>query len=485
MFYQENYSLNHHFQNTICALSSPPGKGAIALIRITGADTFSILSKIFNKDLGEVKGNTIHFGVISDSSSRQSEIIDSSLPLNDKKVIIDEVLVSVFRAPHTYTGEDLAEISCHASPFIIRKILSLLMEKGCEAATPGEFTMRAFMNKKMDLSQAEAVADLISSQSDASHKLAMQQVRGGFSKEISALREQLIHFASLLELELDFAEEDVEFADRTEFLKLIDKLILSVKTLADSFEFGNVIKNGIPVAIIGVPNVGKSTLLNSLLNENRALVSEIAGTTRDTIEDMVTIKGVDFRFIDTAGLRETKDVVEKMGIERTYDKIKDSSILLYLIDGGNINKNEIQNNITAIQKRAGENKKLWVIINKSDLIKNIDEVKTDLHDLENVMYLSAKENFGVEELKNHLYEFVQNNSFAQQDLVVTNARHHAALTKALASLSLVKEGMQNKIPGDLLAVDIRKTLYHLGEITGEISTDDLLGNIFSKFCIGK
>jgi tRNA modification GTPase len=359
------------------------------------------------------------------------------------------------------------------------------LENGCEAATPGEFTMRAFMNKKMDLSQAEAVADLISSQSEAAHKLAMQQVRGGFSKEISALREQLIHFASMLELELDFAEEDVEFADRTEFLKLIDKLISSVKKLADSFEFGNVIKNGIPVAIIGVPNVGKSTLLNSLLNENRALVSEIAGTTRDTIEDIVTIKGVDFRFIDTAGLRETKDVVENMGIERTYDKIKDSSILLYLIDGGNINKNDILKNTSAIQKRAGDNKKLRVIINKSDLIKNLDEVKTDLHDLENVMFLSAKENFGVEELKSHLYEFVQNNSFAQQELVVTNARHHAALTKALESLSLVKEGMQNKIPGDLLAVDIRKTLYHLGEITGEISTDDLLGNIFSKFCIGK
>jgi tRNA modification GTPase len=477
--------LSNPFQNTICALSSPPGKGAIALIRVTGVNTFTILSKIFSKNLLEAKGNTIHFGVIIDSSFLQNNILDSSSPQNDKKEIVDEVLVSIFRAPLTYTGEDLAEISCHASPFIIRKILSLLMANGCEAATPGEFTMRAFMNKKMDLSQAEAVADLISSQSEAAHKLAMQQVRGGFSKEISALREQLIHFASMLELELDFAEEDVEFADRTEFLKLIDKLISSVKKLADSFEFGNVIKNGIPVAIIGVPNVGKSTLLNSLLNENRALVSEIAGTTRDTIEDIVTIKGVDFRFIDTAGLRETKDVVENMGIERTYDKIKDSSILLYLIDGGNINKNDILKNTTAIQKRAGENKKLWVIFNKSDLIKNLEQVKTDLHDLENVMYLSAKENFGVEELKDHLYEFVQNNSFAEQELVVTNARHHAALTKALESLSLVKEGMQNKIPGDLLAVDIRKTLYHLGEITGEISTDDLLGNIFSKFCIGK
>lgn len=460
--------MNHHFQNTICALSTPQGKGAIALIRLTGGKTFEILQQIFSKDIKQADGNTIHFGIIKDNN-----------------VLVDEVLVSVFRAPHSYTGEDLAEISCHASPFIIRKILSLLMENGCEAATPGEFTMRAFMNKKMDLSQAEAVADLISSQSEAAHKLAMQQVRGGFSKEISALRDQLIHFASMLELELDFAEEDVEFADRTEFLKLIDKLISSVKTLADSFEFGNVIKNGIPVAIIGVPNVGKSTLLNALLNENRALVSEIAGTTRDTIEDIVTIKGVDFRFIDTAGLRETKDVVENMGIERTYDKIKDSSILLYLIDGGNINKKEIQKNIAAIQKRAGENKKIWVIINKSDLLRNLEDVKTELHDLENVMYLSAKDGIGVEELKNHLFEFVQNNSFAQQELVVTNARHHAALTKALSSLSLVKEGMKNKIPGDLVAVDVRQSLYHLSEITGDISTEDLLGSIFSKFCIGK
>ncbi len=460
--------MNLHFQNTICALSTPNGKGAIALIRVTGGETFEILRKIFSKDLRQAQGNTVHFGVIKDNN-----------------ILVDEVLVSVFRAPHSYTGEDLAEISCHASSYIIRKILSLLMNKGCDAATPGEFTMRAFMNKKMDLSQAEAVADLISSQSEAAHKLAMQQVRGGFSKEISSLRDQLIHFASLLELELDFSEEDVEFADRTEFLKLIEKLIYSVKKLADSFEFGNVIKNGIPVAIIGVPNVGKSTLLNALLNENRALVSEIAGTTRDTIEDIVTIKGVDFRFIDTAGLRETKDVVENMGIERTYDKIKDSSILLYLIDGGNIRKKEIQKNIAAIQKRAGENKKLWVIINKTDILKNIGDVKTDLHDLENVMFLSAKEGLGVEELKDHLYEFVQNNSFAQQELVVTNARHHAALMKALESLSLVKEGMENKIPGDLVAVDIRKTLYHLSEITGDISTEDLLGSIFSKFCIGK
>lgn len=468
MFPPKYLELNHHFKNTITALSTPNGKGAIALIRITGSETLKILNQVFSKDLTEAKGNTIHFGLIKD---------------ND--ILVDEVLVSVFKGPHSYTGEDLAEISCHASPYIIRKILSLLMKNGCEAATPGEFTMRAFMNKKMDLSQAEAVADLISSQSEAAHKLAMQQVRGGFSKEISVLREQLIHFASLLELELDFSEEDVEFADRSEFLKLIDNLIFSVKKLADSFEFGNVIKNGIPVAIIGVPNVGKSTLLNALLNENRALVSEIAGTTRDTIEDIVTIKGVDFRFIDTAGLRETKDVVENMGIERTYDKIKDSSILLYLIDGGNINKKEIQKNISAIRKRAGENKKLWVIINKSDLIKKIEEVKMDLHDLENVMFLSAKDNIGVDELKNHLFEFVLNNSFAQQELVVTNARHHAALSKALNSLSLVKEGMKNKIPGDLVAVDVRQSLYHLSEITGDISTDDLLGSIFSKFCIGK
>jgi tRNA modification GTPase len=341
------------------------------------------------------------------------------------------------------------------------------------------------MNKKMDLSQAEAVADLIASGSKAAHQLAMQQVRGGFSKEISLLRLQLIHFASMLELELDFAEEDVEFADRKEFLLLIDKLLSTVKNLADSFAYGNVIKNGVPVAIIGVPNVGKSTLLNALLNENRALVSEIAGTTRDTIEDIVTINGVDFRFIDTAGLRETKDIIEAMGIERTYNKIKNSEILLYLVDAESATKKDILKNTEAIRKKAGTNKRLYVVINKTDILKSTSALEKELGDFENILFISAKEGKGVEDLKNHLYEFVSHSEFSDQQIVVTNARHFAALSKAHASLLLVKESLQTRLTSDLLAVDIRKTLFHLGEITGEISTDDLLGNIFSKFCIGK
>ncbi len=443
------------------------------MIRITGKDTFKVMAEIFSKDLRNADGNTVHFGTICEDIT------------NENAPIIDEVLVSVFRNPYSYTGEDLVEISCHASPYIIRKILSVLMGKGCEPAHAGEFTMRAFLNRKLDLSQAEAVADLIASQSEAAHKLAMQQVRGGFSKEIHSLREQLIHFASMIELELDFAEEDVEFVDRTEFLQLIDTLIFTVKNLADSFEYGNVTKNGIPVAIIGVPNVGKSTLLNALLNENRALVSEIPGTTRDTVEDIVNIQGVDFRFIDTAGLRETKDVVENLGIERTYDKIRDSSILLYLVDAVSLNKNEIRKTVDSIRIRSGENKNLWIVVNKTDIVKKSVNFNSELEDLENVIFISAKEKIGIHELKEKLIDHVSENRFSEQDVVVTNARHHAALTKALDSLFFVREGLQKKTPGDLIAVDIRKTLYHLGEITGEISTEDLLGNIFGKFCIGK
>jgi tRNA modification GTPase len=457
-----------HFNNTICALSSPAGKGAIALIRISGPNVFPLLSVLFSKNLNEAKGNTVHFGTIHENGK-----------------LIDEVLISVFRAPHSYTGEDLAEISCHASPFIIRKIISLLLKNGCETAQAGEFTLRAFLNKKIDLSQAEAVADLIASQSEAAHKLAMHQVRGGFSKEISGLREKLIHFASLLELELDFAEEDVEFADRKQFLDLIEQITFAVKNLADSFEYGNVIKNGIPVAIIGVPNVGKSTLLNAFLNENRALVSEIPGTTRDTVEDIITINGIDFRFIDTAGLRETKDIVESMGIERTYTKIKDAAILLYLVDAVTLNKNEIKKNVEAIRKRAGENKPIWIIVNKTDIVKKSEYLLQETEGNETLFFISAKEKIGITELKENLFEWVQASHFSQKEVVVTNARHHAALLQAYDSLLLVKEGLQNQIPGDLVSVDVRKTLYHLGEITGEISTDNLLENIFKNFCIGK
>ncbi len=481
-------------ENTICALSTPNGKGAIAIIRVTGIDTLKIVSTIFSKDLTKAEGNTVVFGKIIDAKESNQEFTqartDAGLRQHDN--VVDEVLVSVFRNPKSYTGEDLVEISCHASTYIIQQILRLLLQNGCTAASAGEFTMRAFFNKKMDLSQAEAVADLIASNSAAAHKLAMQQMRGGFSKEIQNLREQLIHFASMIELELDFAEEDVAFADRTQFLKLIDELRNAVKKLADSFSFGNVIKNGIPVAIIGVPNVGKSTLLNAFLNENRALVSDIPGTTRDTVEDILNINGVDFRFIDTAGLRETKDVVEAMGIERTYNKIKDSEILLYLVDAETANKDELLKNISAIKNKAGENTllpsqapKVFTIINKSDKLDNFDALKKHLNGIENLHLISARDGIGVNELKEHLYDFVKENDFSSQEIIVTNARHHDALTKAYASLDFVRDGLVKNISGDLLAVDIRKTIFHLGEITGDISTDDLLGNIFSKFCIGK
>lgn len=485
--------MNIKLDNTICALSTPNGKGAIALIRVTGKDTLKIVSSIFSKNLEQAEGNSIHFGKILEKkvpykSSENSKLKDSDIRQNDIRpndFIVDEVLISVFKNPKSYTGEDLVEISCHASSYIIHQILGLLLKNGCTAASAGEFTMRAFYNKKMDLSQAEAVADLIASNSAAAHRLAMQQMRGGFSQEIQKLREQLIHFASMIELELDFAEEDVEFADRTQFLNLIGELLLTVKKLADSFSYGNVIKNGIPVAIIGVPNVGKSTLLNAFLNENRALVSDIPGTTRDTVEDVLTINGVEFRFIDTAGLRDTHDVVEAMGIERTYKKILQSEILLYLVDAENIHREDLEKNIRAIQEKAGTNKKVFTIINKSDKLKDENALKKYLSGIEHLHLISARDNKGIEELKNHLYDFVKDNDFSNQEIIVTNARHYDALTKAYESLMQVKQGLETQLTGDLLAVDIRKTIFHLGEITGEISTDDLLGNIFSKFCIGK
>jgi len=489
---------SHNFHaSTICALSTGQG-GAIAVIRVTGKDTFSIVNKIFSKDISGVPANTVHFGTIKNGEE-----------------IIDEVLVTVFRSPNSFTGEDLVEISCHASKFIQQEILHLLLTNGCEAAAAGEFTMRAFMNGKMDLSQAEAVADLICSQSKAAHKLAIQQLRGGFSDEIKKLRDELIHFASMIELELDFAEEDVEFADRAKLLVLVDSICKIVTHLIDSFAYGNAIKNGIPVVIVGVPNVGKSTLLNALLNENKAIVSEIAGTTRDIIEDEVVINGVEFRFIDTAGLRETKDIIENIGIEKAWQKINEATIILYLVDAVESSREEILKTVDAFKtKIAKQDKKIVVVANKIDKfsVEKVEKVlKVGLRGsardgeyaspkveevlkvsgmekfdgIENVIGISARDGFGMDELKKELYEYVSSNEFSHEGVVVTNARHKNALERAAVALADVRKGLVNGTTGDFVAADIRKALYHLGEITGEITTDDLLGNIFSKFCIGK
>jgi tRNA modification GTPase len=461
--------------DTIVALATPSGAGAIAIIRLSGVDAISIASRFFksihNKDLTKQKTHTILLGHIIDDNRT-----------------IDEVLVSVFKNPHSYTGEDVVEISCHGSTFIQQEIIQLFLRNGSRMANAGEFTLRAFLNGKLDLSQAEAVADLISSDNEASHQIAMQQMRGGFSSEISKLRQELLNFASLIELELDFSEEDVEFADRTQFKELIERIIFVLKRLIDSFAVGNVIKNGIPVAIIGEPNVGKSTLLNALLNEERAIVSDIAGTTRDAIEDELTIGGIAFRFIDTAGIRETKDIVESMGIKKTFEKSEQAQIIIYLIDSSSIVDNtkvidNIKIEINKIKNRFTQ-KPLVVVANKTDLL-NSGQISNLESEIENLFLLSAKENIGVEDLKDKLLSFVNTGALRNNDTIVTNSRHYDALLKAFEEIIKVKYGLETNLSGDLMAIDIRQALYHFGEITGEITNDDLLGNIFANFCIGK
>ena len=447
---------------TICALATAPG-GAIGIIRISGPRTLEILSRVFSKNLANADGNTIHYGHIKDG-----------------EVVVDEVLVSVFRAPHSYTGEESAEISCHGSRYILNKVLALLIENGCRQAGPGEFTQRAYLNGKMDLSQAEAVADLIASTNQATHQIAMSQLRGHFSSQLAQLREQLLKLTSLLELELDFSDhEDLEFADRSELLELTKTIDNHITRLSRSFETGQALKQGIPVAIVGKTNVGKSTLLNALLKDDRAIVSDIHGTTRDTIEDTIDIKGITFRFIDTAGIRQTTDTIEQIGIDRTYAAIEKARIVLWLIDA-----QPSQEEIQDIQERC-KGKSLIIIQNKID--KAEPELISHLSPLtSHLLKISAKKSLGLEELERAIYEAADIPTLTENDIIVTNARHYDALVRAHEHIQRVIDGLQMQLSGDLLSEDLRQALDTLAEITGgQITPNEVLGNIFKNFCVGK
>jgi tRNA modification GTPase len=459
-------------QDTIVALATPSGAGAIAIIRISGPDAISIGATVFksihNKDLKLQPTHTVCLGHIIDGEK-----------------VIDEVLATVFINPKSYTGEDTIEFSCHGSSYIQQEIIQLLLRKGCRSAQAGEFTLRAFLNGKMDLSQAEAVADLIASENEAAHQVAIQQMRGGFSNEIANLREELLNFASLIELELDFAEEDVEFADRKQFEALLLKIENVLKKLIDSFATGNVIKNGIPVAIAGAPNAGKSTLLNALLNEERAIVSDIAGTTRDAIEDELTIKGIGFRFIDTAGIRDTIDTIESIGITKTYEKINQARLVLFLFDANGYANNfdTLEIEINKIKNKYPQ-KQVLLIANKTDLLFG-ESKKILTGKFPEAILISALKQDGIELLKEKLLSLVNTGALSSGDTIVTNARHYDSLNKALEEIKKVQHGLQDNLSGDLLAIDIRQALYHFGEITGQVTNDELLGNIFANFCIGK
>ena len=461
---------------TICAPATGSG-GAISIIRISGSGSFRACDRIFHPSDGRLtaamrKGFTIAYGEIRAGDE-----------------IIDDVLVSFFKSPHSYTGEDSIEISCHASVYIQARILELLAINGVAMALPGEFTQRAFMNGKMDLSQAEAVADVVASTTRSAHMVAFNQMRGGFSAEIGRLRSELLDFASLIELELDFGEEDVEFADRNELKAIIDKVIKLADGLAGSFLLGNAIKNGIPVAIVGKPNSGKSTLLNALLKEERAIVSEIPGTTRDVIEDTIVIDGIEYRFIDTAGLRETKDVIEIMGIKKTHEKIDNASVIL-LIDDVKDDPASIGKRAAAIREMISEtDKKLFILINKVDLaspgeVEDLAQRITVGPD-EEILFISARDNTGLDQLRTSLAGLAGKEKLNTDSVIITNLRHYEALTRVSESLARVMAGLAENIPEDLIAIDIRHAIHYLGEITGEITTDELLGNIFRNFCIGK
>lgn len=448
--------------DTIIALSTPPGSGAIGVIRLSGPDAISLTNQVFaGKDLEKQATHTLHFGLIKNG-----------------QVVVDEVVVSLFVGPKSYTKENVVEISCHGSNYIIQQIISLLISKGARAAKSGEFTLRAFLNGGLDLSQAEAVADLIASDSKASHEIAMQQMRGGFSNELKDLREQLIHFASMIELELDFAEEDVEFANREQLRDLVQRINKVLQKLIHSFEVGNVIKNGVPVVIAGKPNVGKSTLLNALLNEERAIVSDIAGTTRDTIEDEININGVTFRFIDTAGIRETADVIEAKGVERSLEKMKQAKLIIYMVDAQE-DQTEVLVQLDGLKKQLTP---YLFIVNKAELLNA--EQKTFFNEHE-ALLISAKEKVGMDLLEHSLLEKVNLSNINTSETLVTNIRHVEALKQTQNSLNNVLGNIDNPVTSDFLAMDIKQALHYLGEITGTVTTDDLLENIFTKFCIGK
>ena len=445
---------------TICAIATGNGIGAIAIARVSGPDSKAILTKCFSKDLSLVKSHTLHFGTISDNDGIQ----------------VDEVLISYFEEGRSFTGEESIEISCHGSPYVQQQILRVLQYHGCRMAKPGEFTQRAFINGKLDLSQAEAVADLIAAQSKKAHQIALSKLKGNLSSDLKVLREELIAFASLIELELDFSEEDVEFADRTQLKALVGKVLNTVGKLAASFALGNALKNGVPVAIVGAPNTGKSTLLNQLLGEDRAIVSDEAGTTRDVIEETLNIDGILFRLIDTAGIRETNQYIESMGIERSQQKIKEASIVLCLADATD------KSNLSETQSWSRElsethpDKKVLFILNKSDLSKQV---------IKGSIPISAKEGIGIDVLHSEMISAVVGTLDLENDTIIANARHHEALLKTSEALEKAASGIEDGTTGDFIAMDIRQAMFHLGSITGDISTDDLLGSIFSKFCIGK
>ncbi|RYF92696.1 MAG: tRNA uridine-5-carboxymethylaminomethyl(34) synthesis GTPase MnmE [Chitinophagaceae bacterium] len=453
------------WDDTIVALATPPGIGAIGVIRLSGPSTFSIVDALFpSRELEKASPNTIHVGLLQKDG-----------------VVLDEVVLSLFRAPRSYTGEDVIEISCHGSPYIQQQVIQACVEIGARLAKPGEFTQRAFLNGKLDLAQAEAVADIIASNTAASQKAAMHTMRGGFSSKLKDLREQLIRFSALIELELDFSQEDVEFADRSAFYKLIEELSASTHQLIHSFQLGNVIKNGVSVAIIGKPNAGKSTLLNTLLNENRAIVSDIPGTTRDTIEEIINIDGILFRLIDTAGIRQhTGDVIESAGMERSIEKMKQADLVIYLFDAAETPQDILRRKEEL--DRQGLN--YLLVINKIDT-PGEDVVKTNLSGMEKIIFISAKLNTHTEVLKERMVDAVLAGRVTGESTIVTNARHYHALKEAAKSLTDIREGLDKNLPGDLLALDIRRALHYLGEITGEVSNEDMLDYIFSKFCIGK
>ena len=453
-------------ENTICTISTKKGEGAIAIIRISGNKAINICHKIFIskkiKSLKDFKANKVYFGKIKKE---------------DK--VIDEVLLTFFKAPKSYTGEDIIEISCHGSEFIQNSIIQLLIQNGCQLAKRGEFTFRAFINGKLDLSQAEAVASLISSKNEKSHNLAMKQMRGGYSKQIKSLRERLIKFGALIELELDFSTEDVEFANREELLELLSLMSDKIKPLIKSFKYGNAIKNGIPIAIVGPPNSGKSTLLNKIINEERAIVSNIKGTTRDVIEETFTIEGFQFRFIDTAGLRETDDKIEKIGIKKTHQKIEEAAIIIYVIDINDFNSNQLNDNILSFSKKGTD---YILLANKIDLSNK----KVNINNYhKEIIYCSILNNEGLDEIQSSILQKIKKWETINHDLVITNQRHYEALVNTLNSIQSVKRGISSNISGELLAIDIKEALQYLGEITGEITNEHLLDSIFKDFCIGK